>query len=136
MDEFRKKRYRDKINYIVDCMKLLSVEPKNELEKLGIFYSLQTSIESLVDLVAMSVKDLGIPVKDDENNISEFVKKRKIDKKLGEELKKANGMRNIIVHRYNNIEEDIILDSINDVNMLLMNWMNEIEEMLVDFDKD
>ena len=136
MDELRKKRYRDKINYIMDCLKLLSVKPKNELEKFGIFYSLQTSIESIIDLIAMSVKDLGIPIKDDENNIFEFVKKREINQKLGEDLKKLNGMRNIIVHRYNSIEEDIILNSVVEVKNLLKNWLNIIEELLLDFDKD
>ncbi|MHA1293414.1 MAG: DUF86 domain-containing protein [Promethearchaeota archaeon] len=130
MDVLRKKRYRDKINYIIDCLKVLPVEPENELEKRGIFYSLQTSIESVIDLIAMAVKDLGIPVGEDESNISEIVKKRDIDPKLGEDLKKANGMRNIIVHRYNEIEEDIILNSVEEVKTLLMNWLDIIEELL------
>ena len=38
MDELRKKRYRDKINYVIDCLKVFPIEPKNELEKMGIFY--------------------------------------------------------------------------------------------------
>jgi len=45
-------------------------------------------------------------------------------------LKKANGMRNIIVHRYNEIEEDIILNSVEEVKTLLMNWLDIIEELL------
>ncbi|MHA1438179.1 MAG: hypothetical protein ACTSPD_11430 [Promethearchaeota archaeon] len=55
MDVLIKKRYRDKINYIIDCLKVPPVEPENELEKRGIFYSLQTSIESVIDLIAMAV---------------------------------------------------------------------------------
>ena len=89
MDNLRKKRYRDKINYIIDSLKLLPVEPKNELEKRGIFYSLQSSIASVVDLIAMAIKDLGVPVGEDESNISEIIKKREINPKLGENLKKA-----------------------------------------------
>ena len=58
MDELRIKRYKDKINYIIDNIKDLPTEPKNELEKRGIFYSLQTSIESTIDLIAMLVKEL------------------------------------------------------------------------------
>ena len=99
MDELRLKRYHDKLNHIVDYIKDLPIEPKNELEKRGIFYSLQTSIEAMIDLIAMVIKDLGIQVKDDNANISEIVKKRKLDLELGEKLKKANGMRNIIVYR-------------------------------------
>ena len=130
MDELRIKRYRDKINHIVDYIKDLTVEPKNELEKRGVFYSLQTSIEAIVDLIAMLTKDLGIQVKDDNTNISEIVKIRKLKSELGEKLKKANGMRNIIVHRYNDFEEKIILDSVEEIKDLLPKWIEVVEEIL------
>ncbi len=127
MDELRIKRYRDKINHIIDYLKDLPLEPKNELEKRGIFYSLQTSIEALVDLVAMLVKDLGIQVKDDLTNISEIVKIKNLNLELGEKLKKANGLRNILVHRYNDIEEQLILNSVEEIKDLLYEWINIVE---------
>lgn len=130
MDELRIKRYRDKINNVVDYIKDLPIEPKNELEKRGIFYSLQTSIEAIVDLIAMLTKDLGIQVKDDNTNISEIVKKRELKSELGEKLKKANGMRNIIVHRYNDFEEQIILNSVEEIKDLLTKWINVVEEII------
>ncbi len=130
MDELRIKRYRDKINHVVDYIKDLPFEPKNELEKRGIFYSLQTSIEAIVDLIAMLTKDLGIQVKDDNANISEIVKKRKLKSELGVKLKKANGMRNIIVHRYNDFEEQIILNSVEEIKDLLSKWTKVVEEIL------
>jgi uncharacterized protein YutE (UPF0331/DUF86 family) len=130
MDELRIKRYRDKINHVVDYIKDLPIEPKNELEKRGIFYSLQTSIEAIVCLIAMLTKDLGIQVKDDNTNITEIVKKRKLKSELGEKLKKANGLRNIIVHRYNDFEEQIILNSVEEIKDLLSKWLNIVEEIL------
>jgi len=130
MDELRSKRYRDKIQHIFDYIQELPLEPKNELEKRGIFYSLQTSIEATVDLIAMLVKDLGIQVKDDNINISEIVKVRNLDFELGEKLKKANGLRNIIVHRYNEIDEQIILESVEEVKDLLLRWIEIIEESI------
>ena len=130
MDELRIKRYRDKINHVVVYIKDLPFEPKNELEKRGIFYSLQTSIEAIVDLIAMLTKDLGIQVKDDNANISEIVKKRKLKSELGVKLKKANGMRNIIVHRYNDFEEQIILNSVEEIKNLLSKWIKVLEEIL------
>ena len=130
MDEMRIKRYSDKINHVVDYIKDLPFEPKNELEKRGVFYSLQTSIEAVVDLIAMLTKDLGIQVKDDNANISEIVKKRKLKSELGVKLKKANGMRNIIVHRYNDFEEQIILNSVEEIKDLLSKWIKEVEEIL------
>jgi uncharacterized protein YutE (UPF0331/DUF86 family) len=130
MDELRSKRYQDKIQHIFDYIQELPLEPKNELEKRGIFYSLQTSIEATVDLIAMLVKDLGIQVKDDNNNISEIVRIRRLNPELGEQLKKANGLRNIIVHRYNEIDDKLILDSIQEVKDLLLHWIKIIEESL------
>jgi uncharacterized protein YutE (UPF0331/DUF86 family) len=134
MDALRKKRYQDKINYILDSFKVLEEDPKNELEKRGIFYTLQTSIEAVVDLIAMAIKDLGIPVKDDETNIMELVNRESLNEILGLKLKKANGMRNIIVHRYNEFEEKIILNSIKEIKTLLMNWLDIIEKMVKKFD--
>ena len=130
MDELRIKRYRDKINHIIDYIEDLPIEPRNELEKRGIFYSLQTSIEATIDLVAMLIKDLGIQVKDDDTNISEIVKARKLKSELGEKLKKANGMRNIIVHRYNDFEEQIILNSVEEIKDILYQWIKIVEEIL------
>jgi uncharacterized protein YutE (UPF0331/DUF86 family) len=136
MDELRIKRYRDKINHIVDYTKDLPLEPKNELEKRGIFYSLQTSIEAIIDLIAMLIKDLGIQVKDDNTNISELVKRRNLNSELGESLKKANGMRNIIVHRYNNFEDKIILSAVEEIKDLLSKWLDIVEEILNEISKD
>lgn len=130
MDELRDKRYRDKIHHIFDYIQELPIEPKNELEKRGIFYSLQTSIEAMVDLIAMLVKDLGVQVKDDNINISEIIKIKKLNPELGEKLKKANGLRNIIVHRYNEIDEQIILDSVQEVKVLLLDWIEIIEDSI------
>ena len=130
MDELRIKRYRDKINFIVNYIKDLPFDPKSELEKRGIFYSLQTSIESTMDLIAMLIKDLGIQVKDDSTNISEIIKLRKLNPELGDKLKKANGLRNIIVHRYNEVDEHIILKSVKEVKDLLFHWIDILEEIL------
>ena len=136
MDESRIKRYKDKINYIIEKVQNLSKDPKNELEKDGIFYSLQTSIESTIDLIAMLVKDIGIPVKDDARNIDVIVKKRNLDPELGEKLNRANGMRNILVHRYNEVDEQIIIKSVKDVKNLLMKWLDIIEVALNEYSKN
>jgi uncharacterized protein YutE (UPF0331/DUF86 family) len=100
------------------------------MEKRGIFYSLQTSIESTLDLVAMMVKDLGIQVKDDSSNITEIVKVKNVDPKLGEKLNKANGLRNILVHRYITVDDQIILESVSEIKELLLNWMDIVEDMI------
>ncbi len=136
MDEIRFKRYRDKINFIIDNIKDLPIDPKNKFEKRGIFYSLQTAIESIMDLIAMLVKDLGIQVKDDASNISEIVKKKDLELEIGEQLKKANGLRNILVHRYNDIDEQIIMNSVDPVKNLLFKWLDIVEGILDEFTRN
>ena len=136
MDELRLKRYHDKINYIIDNIEDLPIAPTNKFEKRGIFYSVQTAIESIVDLVAMLVKDLGVQVKDDEINITTIVKKRNLNPQLGVKLKKANGLRNILVHRYNEIDEKIILDSVDEIKDLLYQWLDIMEATLNEITKD
>jgi len=131
MDELRLKRYRDKINFIIDNIKDLPIKPNNVFEKRGIFYSIQTAIESVIDLVAMLVKDLGIQVKDDETNINEIIEKRNLNPELGKKLRKANGLRNILVHRYNNVEDQIILDSVEEIKELLYQWIDIVEEIII-----
>lgn len=130
MDELRLKRYRDKINFIIDNIKDLPIKPNNVFEKRGIFYSIQTAIESVIDLVAMLVKDLGVQVKDDETNINEIIEKRNLNPELGKKLRKANGLRNILVHRYNNVEDQIILDSVEEIKELLYQWIDIVEEII------
>ena len=132
MDDLRSKRYKDKIQHIFDYIQDLPLIPNNELEKRGIFYSLQTSIEAMVDLIAMLVKDLGIQVKDDNYNINEIIKIKKLNPELGEKLSQANGLRNIIVHRYNAVDDQIILDSVQEVKDLLLKWVRIIEDSLND----
>ncbi len=46
---------------------------------------------------------MGIPVASDNENVQNFIKEREIEREIGEELLKANGMRNFIVHRYNGV---------------------------------
>ena len=132
MDDLRSKRYKDKIQHIFDYIQDLPLIPNNELEKRGIFYSLQTSIEAMVDLIAMLVKDLGIQVKDDNYNINEIIQIKKLNPELGKKLSQANGLRNIIVHRYNAVDDQIILDSVQEVKDLLLKWVRIIEDSLND----
>lgn len=136
MDEIREKRYNDKINHIVSCLKLVDKTPKSPLEKFGIFYVLQTSIEAMIDMIAMAVKDMGFPVKEDNKNISEFTNKFDVDPELSEKLKLANGMRNFLVHRYNTFDEEIIMDSIKETKELLLDWLNVFEEVFDEIAKD
>jgi uncharacterized protein YutE (UPF0331/DUF86 family) len=55
-----------------------SYQPKNNLEKYGIFYSIQSIIDAIIDIIAMIVKDLGYSVQDDYSNIDILIGIKKL----------------------------------------------------------
>jgi uncharacterized protein YutE (UPF0331/DUF86 family) len=127
MDEIRNLRYHHKIHYIKEGLPFLNLLPNNELEKRGLFYTIQTIIEALIDLIAMLVKDFGIEIKDDASNIDSLTELKQIEPEWAIQLKQANSMRNIIVHRYNGIEEQKISESIDEIKTIIENWIPLIE---------
>ena len=117
LDRFN--RYQKKINWIIERISNLPTLndaslDSNDREILfdALCYRLQTAIEAAMDIVAMTCKDLGMDVDDDNSNIDRLANKGLIDSNLAETLKKLNGLRNVIVHRYNSLEDEIILESI------------------------
>lgn len=129
-------RYRDKLNYIVDSLELINVKPRSELEKSGVFYRLHTSIEAAMDLIAMSVRDIGRKVEDDYSNIEILRSSGLISRELAEHLKKCNGLRNYLVHRYNEVDDQIALESIDFVKKTLYSLLDAIEGFLNEFRVD
>lgn len=130
MKERRKTRYQEKIDFIQEKIEYFDVEPDKKLVKWGLYYAVQTSIESLYDLIAMLVKDMGLQVKDDEYNVDILLKERKLSPDLAKQLKEAKGMRNIIVHQYNGVDENIIMESLPRLKNLIEKWLTEIELIL------
>ncbi|MFX1512848.1 MAG: DUF86 domain-containing protein [Promethearchaeota archaeon] len=106
----REDQYRRKMEFITD--KILDLPENVEDDRFyidALFYRLQISIHATMDLVAMLCKDLGFSVKDDYSNIDELSNAEIIDSNLNSVLRRLNGLRNILVHQYNKIELDIVL---------------------------
>ncbi len=129
----RRNRYRARIGYIIEKMDALpdNIDILDDLGVDGILYRTQTSIEAAMDIVAMLVKDIGIEVKDDYDNIDTIVEKKLIGKDLEEELKRLNGMRNAIVHRYGDVNTEFILKNLERIKEILYRFIKEIEGELV-----
>ncbi|NOZ82551.1 MAG: DUF86 domain-containing protein [Euryarchaeota archaeon] len=93
--------------------------PGSESETYALFYLVHTSVEAAMDVVAMLVKDLGGVPKDDYSNISWLQQMNLLRKELAECLRKLNGMRNILVHRYNKVEERLVVESLEEIKACL-----------------
>ena len=130
MKEKRLIRYREKIDYIVDSMESIPEDAKGELEICGVFYKLHTSIEAGMDLVAMLLRDSGRKIEDDYSNIDALEKSAAIPEELAETLKKCNGLRNYLVHRYNKLDEELALSFAGEVRKALYSFIEIVERLL------
>lgn len=130
MKEKRTIRYRDKIDFIVSSMEVIPEKPEGDLEISGVFYKLHTSIEAAMDLVAMVLKDSGEKIEDDYTNIASLEESKRITESLAEKLRKCNGLRNYLVHRYNGVDDEIALGSVREVSQILYTFVGVVEEFL------
>ena len=65
-----------------------------------------------MDIIAMKIKELGLVVEADYTNIEKLIQGNVIGLKEGELLKEFNGIRNAVVHKYNNLEMAIIKEAL------------------------
>ncbi len=130
MQTERIERYRAKINYIVQNLENLPEDLSTKISIDALYYELFTAIEAAMDLVAMFLKDSGSTVTDDYANIDLLLTNQEISSELGNGLKECNGLRNILVHRYNGIDQQRVEDIIEKVKSLLYAWIEIVEGML------
>ncbi len=121
MDVERAKRYIDKLNLIEERINDIkewtsSVSIKEFMEdkklRLASYKAFQEIVEASMDIASMILRDSNLIVKDDYTNLSTLHEKKILPKNIIDSLKEANGLRNRLVHRYNNLREDIVFNSI------------------------
>jgi len=132
MTPSRATRYKEKISYILECIKEIEeVLPHPEgIVLKGVYYNLSSAIESTMDMIAMLCKDLGIMPKGDYENIQSLHAKGVINENLADRLTKCNGLRNVLVHQYNGIDDELVITSIKQVHSDLKAFNEVVEEHL------
>jgi len=119
----RKKRYLKKIeNFEKEKEYIQQHEIEDDTTERAILYSFQVSVEITTDIVAMKVKDIGRVVEDDYSNIEKLVEEGIIDQKEADLLKRFNGVRNAVVHKYDKLDIEIIknaLDSLDELSEIV-----------------
>jgi uncharacterized protein YutE (UPF0331/DUF86 family) len=66
----------------------------------------------------MKLRDMGLKVDDDAANIEKIEGQGIITQGEADFLKEINGVRNFIVHRYNQIDMDIVNEALSKINDL------------------
>jgi uncharacterized protein YutE (UPF0331/DUF86 family) len=85
-----------------------------------------------MDVVAMTVKDIGAIVEDDYSNIQTLTDKKLLSEEDAALLKLYNGLRNAIVHKYDNINLNIVkegLDRIGEVYEIIIKLIEAFEKI-------
>ena len=135
----RKKLIENKLTQVIDDVNLVSENlPDNfnefkvmGLAKDGIYKRLESAIESILDVCAIINSDLGLGMPEAEENILDNLEFKKIfDKKILDLIKEMKKFRNILVHKYGEVDDEQAFETIKkdleDFNMII----NEIENIL------
>ncbi len=136
LPENRKKRYMQKILHGRNRIELVEVWQQEKISEhetkslLAIEKAAQEVIIVSTDLMAMILKDSTIPPTDDYTNIARVLELGLITKEVGAILKEANGLRNRLIHVYNDVDIDILLESIKRVLPGLTEFLNVVEKWL------
>ena len=120
MEIERAKRYRDKLNLILertaDIEDWTSIEISDFISdkktRLAVYKAFQELVEASFDIVAMACRDSRIISKDDYANVEALYQKNILDERLKNALIESNGLRNRLVHRYNTLDDRTAFESI------------------------
>jgi len=132
VDEKRIARYLDKFGHIEervgDILNWIEEAKVDKKSRLAVYKAAQEAVEAACDLVAMFLRDSGVPPKDDYTNFQKWGEM--VDKNISECLKVANGLRNRLVHRYNGLDDRIALNSIEEIIPCLQEFVKVMKSWL------
>lgn len=134
MDIKRKKRYLQKLNELEDRIEFIEdnlKETSSRVTRKAVYKEFQEAAEIVADIGAMFVKDSGKLVSDDYKNL-EICSKKLGFKKINE-LKRVTGLRNVLVHEYNGIDDKLALSSIEELIQIIKDFGEEMEKWIKNF---
>jgi len=115
-------KLEEMIKYVEELRDMLPEKEKylgNLIIRRACEKTIEVAIKSLIDVAAMivSAQKLGLPTSE-ENIFDKLIENNILTKGLSESLKDMKGFRNILIHRYINIDDEIVYfnlkNSIND----------------------
>ncbi len=137
----RKEIIRTKIKEIEESIELVGENLPDTFEvfssmgliKDGIYKRIEFAIENVFDICAIINTDLelGIPG-DDEEIVENLVKNTILSEEMREKLKLMKGFRNIVVHRYGKIDDNLAFAILKKNIRDFYDFIRRVEEILED----
>jgi len=104
-----------------------SIEKKRACERL-----LQIAVETVIDIANVLISNLKLGIPDDEDKMFEKLRKEKIiSKNMETTLKEMKGFRNILVHKYAEVNDEMVFETLESINDF-----SEFVEKIVKFIKN
>ena len=103
---------KDRIDFIEARLTWKEEFLSNRVLRKAIYKEFQECVEIVFDLVSMIARDEGFFSEDDYTNLERIKEKIGLDEKTALLLKKAKGLRNVLVHEYDGIIDELAFDSI------------------------
>lgn len=123
MMEYLEELKRIKPNKINDYKNL--VEKRRACERV-----LQITIECVIDICTIIVKDLKLGIPEDETGMFEKIReKRIISEKTRRNLENIKGFRNILVHKYGDVQDELVFENLNRLGDFIK-FKNEVIKFL------
>jgi len=89
-----------------------SIEKKRSCERL-----MHILIECVIDICALIVKGLRLGLPAEEEDLFEKLEKEKIiSKEMKEKLISMRGFRNVLVHRYAEVDDELVFENLGNIN--------------------
>lgn len=125
----RRQRYLEKLEKFEEEYEFIKDhEMRDEVTRRALLYSLQVCVDIAMDIVAMLTKDLGITVEDDYTNIERLEKKGVLSSEEASLLRKYNGLRNAIVHKYDRLNMTMVEEGLKRIDGLYELVLKLVEE--------
>lgn len=141
MGLLRKDIIKTKMKEIKESLKLIEENLPEEPEKFaamglikdGIYKRVEFCIQNVLDICAIMNSDLELGIPSSEEDIVEnLVREGILSAELGERIKRMKGFRNILVHRYGRIDEEVAFESIKRGLNDFREFMEKIEGTLAE----
>ena len=126
---------KDRVEFIESRMGWKEEFLENRILRKGIYKEFQEAVEIASDIAAMLVKDFGFAVEDDYRNFEILGNKLGLEEKIVLALKKANGLRNVLVHEYNGIIDEQAYESIIQLLPFLKEFESRVRRWAENFRK-
>jgi len=103
---------KDRIDFIEKNLKNKKEFLKNRILKKAIYKEFQETVEIVFDIISLITKKLGYFNEDDYSNLEKVKDEINLSEKTVKIIKKAKGLRNVLVHEYDEIIDALAFDSI------------------------